>query len=334
MAEIANANLTISSVLGQEKAKKMLRRAVTGNRLSHAYLFRGPAGVGKRTLGRAFARYLNCLSPTDTQDACCSCASCHKFASGSHPDLMVIEPVGVSIKIEQIRELKHALSFPPYEAGVRVVILTEVHTMRREAANSLLKILEEPPPGNLLILTGNEAGDILPTISSRCQAVPFVGLSTGLIEETLVADGIDRDTARTLAAMTGNSLGQARLLAGQGLLEIRRTLIEKLLATSPGKPETAESVFALAETTSSHKEDLPEILELIRSWLRDLILLSCRVEGRIINHDLSSLLEQAGGRWDYNDLLIRLDLIDKARRQLARNCNRTLVCEALYFGLL
>ena len=135
---------TIDSVLGQEKAKKMLRRAVRGNRLSHAYLFRGPAGVGKKTLARAFGNYLNCQNPTNGQDACASCQSCHKLKSGNHPDLLVVEPEGVSIKIKQIRELKHALTFPPFEANYRIVLITDVHAMRREAANSLLKILEEP----------------------------------------------------------------------------------------------------------------------------------------------------------------------------------------------
>ncbi|MCK4839939.1 MAG: ATP-binding protein, partial [Desulfobulbaceae bacterium] len=162
---MASDYFTIDSILGQEKAKKMLRRAVANNRLGHAYLFRGPVGVGKKTLARAFGNYLNCQNPTDSQDACTICQSCRKLKSGNQPDLLVIEPEGVSIKIKQIRELKHALTFPPFEAKYRIVLITDIHTMRREAANSLLKILEEPPVGNQLLLTGDEASAILPTIT-------------------------------------------------------------------------------------------------------------------------------------------------------------------------
>jgi len=87
-------------------------------------------------------------------------------------------------------------------------------------------------------------------------------------------------------------------------------------------------------TVEDFEREKPELLELIRSWLRDLILLSCKVNGKVINRDIISLLEKCAHRWDHNDLLERVDLINRARRQLARNCNRTLVCEALFFGLL
>ncbi|MEN8142580.1 MAG: DNA polymerase III subunit delta' [Thermodesulfobacteriota bacterium] len=331
---MSNEYFTIDSILGQEKAKDMLRRAVLGKRLSHAYLFRGPEGVGKKSLARAFGNYINCRHRTDDQDACGSCDSCRKLRSGSHPDQVTIEPDGVSIKIKQIRELKHALTFPPFEADCRTIIITDVHTMRREAANSLLKTLEEPPPGNLLILTGDEAGDILPTIISRCQVVPFTGLPHDLVANKLTEEGTDPHAAATLAAVADGSLGRARLLADTELLELRKDIINGLLELEAGGPQTAEEVFRLAEQAAAESDYLPELIELLKLWSRDLVMLSHNLRDQINNRDLQDLNARAAARWSPVTLLNHLDLFDKARQELARNCNRTLVCESLFFGLL
>ena len=334
MQKSDNSFFTIDSVLGQEKAKKMLRRAFVGNRLSHAYLSRGPAGVGKRTMAQAFANYLNCESPTTNQDACTTCRACHKLMSGNHPDLLMIEPDGVSIKIGQIRELKKALAFPPFEASCRVVVINKVHTMRREAANSLLKTLEEPPAGNLLILTGDAASEILPTITSRCQTIPFTGLPPALVRDKLTAEGLEPDSAATIAEISAGSLGQARIMADLEILKIRRDIVTGLVALQPDGPTTVNNIFQLAGQASELSGQLPDLLELLKLWFRDLVLAAQGLPEQIVNHDLQDLLDNAANRWTLTDLLERLDLFDKARRQLDRNCNRALVCESLFFALL
>jgi DNA polymerase-3 subunit delta' len=325
---------TIAEVLGQEKAKELLRRAAAGGRLAHAYLLRGPAGVGKKTLARAFGNYLNCLTPAPDGDACSHCASCRKLASGNHPDRLLIEPDGAAIKIGQIRELKRALTFPPLEATYRIVILTEVQSMRREAANSLLKLLEEPPAGNLLLLTGDTAGEILPTILSRCQQIPLTPLPLDLVARELHGDGMAPDTAATLAGMADGSLGRARTLAARELLELRREVVTGLLETMPRRPETAETVFNLAERSAALSELLPEFLGLLRLWFRDLLFCRNGQSQRVINRDLQELLDRGIRRWPSPRLPEIFELLARAEQQLARNCNRSLVCEVLYFALL
>lgn len=329
-----NDSFTINEVLGQEKAKTMLRRAAGGKRLAHAYLFRGPSGVGKKSLARAFGNYLNCLEPLPEQDACGHCPACRKLRSGNHPDRLLIEPDGAAIKIAQIRELKHALTFPPLEARLRIVLICEVHTMRREAANSLLKLLEEPPPGNLLILTGDGASEILPTITSRCQQIPLSPLPLDQVARELVAEGSAPDTAATLAALGGGSLGQARQLAQLDLLELRRTAVTTLLDLRPGQANTAEAIFALAESAAGLGELLPQFLGLLKLWFRDLLLIHHQQPGRIVNLDLRDALAKGQSRWPWPELPGKFKLFEQADRQLARNCNRALVCEVLYFGLL
>jgi DNA polymerase-3 subunit delta' len=334
MAEVIAPLPVFRTLIGQEKAKDLLRRAGGYGRLSHAYLFRGPAGVGKKRAVLAFAAAINCLHPVEG-DACGACASCLKFASGNHPDFSSILPDGAAIKINQVRALKKALGFPPLEARFRVVLLADVHTMRREAANSLLKTLEEPPADTMLILTGDEASTILPTIVSRCQVIPFFALPYEEVAAALQEEGVPPAEAATLAAVTEGSLGRARLLAAKDLLTFRREIVETLLPLAPDAPEAVTAVFTLAERAAALKENLPELLALLRIWLRDLVLLASGMPSSLAaSRDLADLLAAAAGRWQPEHLFVRLHQLEQANRYLRRNCNRAAVCEVLFFSLL
>jgi len=330
-----NQPATFAALLGQEKAKSLLRRAKSGNRLGHAYLFKGPAGVGKKTAAAAFAGFLNCQRP-NAEDACGACPSCLKIASGNHPDFVTIAAEGSTIKINQIRDLKKVLSYPPFESPRRVVLLADIQLMGREAANSLLKTLEEPPAHTLLVLTADEAGEILPTILSRCQTIPFRPLA----EEQVVAilrqckPELALETAKTAAALSEGSPGRAANLLKQTLFAFRTTFLENLIRLSPEQPEAVRTVLRLAEQAAELKEDVGRLFELITLWLRDLMLLNVGREERIVNHDLTHLYRNCATKWNVDQIMQRLALLEKARKQLDRNCNRTMVCEVLFFNLL
>lgn len=325
---------SMQSVIGQEKAKQFLSRAFKRG-LSHAYLFRGPAGVGKKTCAYAFATLINCLSPQE-EDACGKCLSCLKYSSGNHPDFLEIKPQGSAIKINQIRELKKTLTYPPFEARYRVILVKDIHlTMRRkEATNSILKTLEEPPANTVFILTGDEAGDILPTILSRCQIIPFYPLPYTLVTRVLMEEKIKKETAATLSAITEGSLGRARSLHKDELLPLRREIVSKIMGLSPDHPDAVATIFDIAEKTANAKENLEELLDLLTIWLRDIMMIQNGLADKIMSHDLSHFLPDACRRWNFDVLMDQLSLINKARRQLLHNCNRTLVCEVLFFGLL
>lgn len=326
---------TFSNLIGQSRAKKLLHRSTANNRVAHAYLFRGPDGVGKQRTALTFAAFINCHAP-DGNDICGRCRSCRKFHSGNHPDLHIIRPDGAMIKINQIRQLRQTLAFPPLEADFRVVIIEDVHTMRREAANSLLKTLEEPPPDNLLILTADLASELLPTIVSRCQIIPFSPLPYEQLAQALIsADGLAEETAFTLAAISEGSLGQARVLEDQRLLGCRRQIVEKLISLSPRQPEAPAAVFQLAEKAAGLKEQLPDLFDLLRIWLRDLMYLAAGgAESRIINRDLAATLPLVRERWSLAELSDKLQLISQAEKKLLRNCNRSLVCEVLLLSMI
>jgi DNA polymerase-3 subunit delta' len=326
--------LKFSGILGQQKAKELLQRTVSRNKISHAFLFRGAPGVGKKTTAKAFAALINCLTPRN-REACGLCSSCRKLKAGSHPDFMMVQPEGAGIKISQIRALRQALTFPPYEGRYRIALLTDIHTMRREAANSMLKTLEEPPPDTVLILTGEEATGILPTILSRCQVIPFYPLPVGMVAEALVQTrDLAPEPARTLAAVAEGSLGRAELLLETDLLTVRQEIIEKLTRLEPDDPRTIETVYQLAETAARLKENLPELLELLKSWLHDLTLTAHGITENLMNRDLLHSHPATGRRWNLMQLSAKIQKIAQAEKQLNRNCNRALICEVLFFGLL
>lgn len=329
------SELQFKLLLGHEKAKRLLLEAAAKNKLGHAYLFRGPDGVGKKRAALTLAATLNCKNQKD-HDACGHCSSCRKYGSFNHPDLLLISPDGAAIKIGQVRELKHQLAFPPLEAETRVIILEDVHTMRREAANSLLKTLEEPAPGNLLILTADQAGDILPTILSRCQLIPFGPLNHNEMARLLMQENeMDESQALALAAVAEGSPGRAKLLLKENLLSLRQELVEHLLFSKNQPADTIPRILDLSEKCAALKENVYELLALLRLWYRDLVLIAAGApETSAANKDIASSIDAAKLRWSIPQLHERFRLIDRAERQLLRNCSRTLVFETLFFDLI
>ena len=310
--------LSFSVLQGQEKAKRLLERIFVSQRLAHAYLFRGPDGVGKHLCALLVAARLNCQRPTEA-GACGACLSCRKYLSGNHPDFITISPDGAAIKIDTIRELCRSLAYPPYESPVRTVVLEDVHTLRSEAANSLLKTLEEPPEHNVLILTAESSREVLPTILSRCQIIPFYPLSGAQMTAVLrhQEPELTDSEAESLAAIAGGSPGLAVLLRRQGIVEIWRELLTLLAGSAADSADTVGAALQAAERIAALKQHLPLLLDLLRFWVGD------QATGQ----------QHRSGLRQGELVRARLAAIDRAERRLARNCNRSLVCEVLLFDL-
>ena len=325
MASQIQQSLCYNDLLGQEKAKNLIQRCIAAGRLPHAYIFKGPAGVGKKLFAMGLAAALNCQGGEPGR-ACGRCRSCHKFRSGNHPDFLVVRPDKGAIKIDQIREMCRALSYPPYESALRIVLLADVHTMRPEAANSLLKTLEEPPAGNLLILTAESSRDILPTISSRCQSLPFFALST---EQTITIlqrreTDLDQRTASLLARLAEGSPGRALLLYHGDMIATMQRLVSLVTAPEAGADHNVGQLLRMAEEMAALKENLPALFGLLRLWLRDML------PG---GDDRNSDWADSGKSWSSALVFAKLAAINRAERELARNCNRTQVCEVVLFRL-
>ncbi len=319
-----------TQLFGQEKAKRLLSRSLAAGRVPHAYIFKGPEGVGKRLFAGGVAAAVNCRNK-ERIGACGVCSSCKKFRSMNHPDFQVISPEKGVIKIDQIRRLTKALSYPPYESTMRVVVLEDVQTMRREAANSLLKTLEEPPENNLLILTAEASQEILATLTSRCQVVPFVQLSLDDTVTILVQRGVEREAALLLARLSEGSPGRALLFHKTEMIGLWRQLVSFLSDKAIDADRDVGELLQFAEKMARLKEELPSLLGLLKIWLRDLLLGGAEEDAHARNDVVNGVISEKN--WNSNNLFVKLQAIDRAEKQLARNCNRNLVCEVLLFTL-
>lgn len=201
-------------LIGHRWAEALLKRHITQSTVRHAYLFTGAPGIGKRTLALRFAQALNCRNSGGSGELCGrdDCRACSLIPSASYPDLHLVLPNG-SIKIEQIRELQSTLSLAPYEGLWRVALLTQAHLATEEAANALLKLLEEPPPKVVLVLTSPDSEALPLTVVSRCELLQLHSVEKATIAAALQADGVEAEQAKLLAAVSGGRPGVALALA-------------------------------------------------------------------------------------------------------------------------
>lgn len=204
---------SFSEVTGQEHIVQTLKNAVTGDLLSHAYLFSGPRGSGKTSLARLLAKAVNCKNPKEGEP-CNICDACEEINHGRAIDLIEIDAAS-NRGIDEMRELRQGITYAPARLTYKVFIIDEAHQLTKEAANALLKTLEEPPAHAIFILATTEAHKMIPTIASRCQRFDFRKLTvpeiTGKLGEIAKAEGarIDKDALSLIALNAGGSLRDA-----------------------------------------------------------------------------------------------------------------------------
>jgi len=314
--------MPFSDVIGQDRAIAVLRRSIAMDRVAHAYLFTGVEGCGKRKSALAFVQAVFC----GRDEACGVCPSCRRVAGGQHPDLHILEPDGAFIKIDQVRELQKELSYRPFEAPKKACIIDGAERFNLSSGNALLKTLEEPPGAALMILIATEASAVLPTILSRCQALAFQPLPGGLIETRLVLDGFSAESARVAATLCGGSLKRGIEIATDGVLEGRGSFLARVTALSLGD---AASLFAAAEEFAADKEGLPGLLELLLSFLRD-ILIYRSTPGALTNADLAPLIAREAARCSEARIMELIEQLIAMRRMFARNVNARLALEVFF----
>lgn len=326
-----------SEVLGQERAIELLKRATSRGKIPHAYLFTGIQGIGKATTAVALARAINC-SESSAGEGCGECRSCRQFKNGTFPDLVFVEPEGQKIKIGQIRALNRAIGFKPAFGRYRVCIISQAETMTDEAANSFLKILEEPPPGNILVLNVTEPLDLLPTIVSRCQKISFQPMAAKLISDWLMREEhVEEEKARVLASVSGGSLGKAVNMANSDFLEKRDDSLFQLSRLPKQTPvEVLET--ALEFTRKSKKKNvgaaqdtdwgLLDLFSTWKTWYRDLILTKAKGDqDLVINIDFSENLNKISRSYKIENLIDSFFCVEQAQRDLQRSRNADLLME-------
>ena len=336
-----------TALRGHKSQIAALSRLVARDQPGHAYLFEGPEGVGKDAIARAFVVRLACLSaPPEAGDPCGQCRSCTAAMRGDHPDLGRLARDGVTIKIDQVRALLGRLRYEPVLGRIKSVIVESADLLREEAANALLKTLEEPPPRTVFVLVTHRPQLLLQTIRSRCQALRFAELSPADLTAVLAAEGIDPHAAQVAAALAEGSLTQARSLCDARRMEVVDFVARFTLAlgTAPATDgvgfcdalgiriaaaASEEGEEAVGAKTLA-RQDLPWVLDVMRAVLRDAVLLGAGLAGAGLPYArLERELQALADRAEPQVILDVIDACERLETRLTINPNPRLALSAL-----
>ena len=312
-----------------ERVRQVLSRAVKGQRLPPAYLFVGPAGVGKRTTAFVLAKALNCSAQSG--DACDRCAVCLRVERLLHPDIHLVEPQGQVIKIDQIRQLREVLTLQAYEGRAKVAILDDADKLTVEAVNALLKILEEPPVQTVFVLVCQHLGSLPATVISRAQVLRFGLLAHAQVVGLLRQHGRDPDEAERAARLSAGRPGAAMALEVTAALERRADVLQLLTQARSGDPAI---VLASAEQWARRKGDHDFLFEMLLSLVRDLVV--SRVGGAdtlLIHGDIRDELSPLATAVPSATLWEVFEIVHSTEEAIAHNANPQLAFEVMLFKI-
>lgn len=310
--------------VGHAWAIDLLQHALKNGRLAHAFLLVGPEEIGKSTLATELAAALNC---SGAEPPCRVCPACRKSLAGTHPDVMRVEPQNGKIKIDQIRSLQRQVSLSPYEGRTRVCLITDLHLATTEAANALLKTLEEPPPRVILALTATDIGLLLPTVVSRCQVLALRPVATEMIKRLLCdQEQCSPEQATMIARWAAGRIGWAlRAARDPGLLSARQQQMDNLVTLLNQKwVERLRMVEGL-----SKRENLREILQLWQVWWRDVVLVASNCADLVTNSDRLDTLHQLAQAYGMGPAGSAYRNVGSALEMLEQNVNPRLALEGL-----
>lgn len=360
-------------LVGQDKVVSFLRKSSAEGTTTHAYLFVGPPGSGKRSAARALACALLC-----DDGGCGTCAVCSRIKRGSYPDVRVYEPEGAATyMVDQAREIIHDTNLSPVEGPLKIYILDRAEAFNPAAANALLKTLEEPPDDVVLVLLTTSWESVLPTIASRCQVVRFAPVSPSNAVALLAErSGVGPDDAMAALAASGGVIPRAlefvsspvrrltrdRLLGvlrdlpvmdGRDVLEAARELLSGVKAPLDEvrvrqEAELRERVEFLGKTAGSlkpiedrHKRELTareregigELVNVAASWLRDVMATSAGAPELVANRDAADDIAAAATCIGERQLARAASAVSEARRRISYNVSPQLAIEAMLFDI-
>lgn len=343
--------MSFSRVIGQQRAKDILRRALEHQRTAHAYLFSGPEGVGKEALAVEFAKALLCQS--EDERPCDECLNCRRASTFQHPDFTFLFPSSAktvdedrgvldslmaqpylrlrpwaapTIGIEQIRALRRNANLKPLE-GRQVVVIADADRMTNGAANALLKLLEEPPATLTLLLTVTQTGSLLPTITSRCQEIRLSPLTDNEIEWALVErEGMDPARAQLLARVSQGSYRRALEWAAEDFNQRREDVLAFLRACLRDPYTQITLIESL--TPPSERKRVKEMLSLMLMWFRDAMIIDERIgadERHLVHVDYYTILLKFVAAFESIDFDAAFAEIEQSIQMIDRNIQIQLV---------
>ena len=327
-------------IVGQTKIVSLLQGALEKGSLAHAYLLAGPLHVGKMTLALNLAQALNCES---VESPCGECAPCRKVVAAGHADVQVIgltqngnAAEAKLIGIGQIKEMQHDASLPPFEGRYKVFIIDGAEHLSTEAANCLLKTLEEPVGNVVFILLTTNDGLLPATVVSRCQRLELRPLAAAEVEAALTGQGgIVPQRAKLLAKLSRGCLGWALTAAADdSLLQQREEEINRLMEIiNAGYEERFAYVAQLAAQFTQNRMQVHRLLDLWLDYWRDLMLLKIGCHDVVTNIDYLVTLGEMAQDYSLSQIKTFINSIQAAGEQLRQNANPRLVLEVLMLDM-
>lgn len=341
-----------SSLIGNEEVKESLRRLLANERLPGSLLFTGDAGIGKKLFALELAKALNCRDRHGVE-ACDECSSCKRISRSTfppfskddddkerliwseHADVAMARPYKQIIRVGPMRELEREANFRPFEGRARVFIVEDADYMNEQAANALLKTLEEPQPASYLILTASNPSALLPTIRSRCQMIRFAPVPATEIEKFLNQQKtVTAADASLLARTAQGSIGRALSADIDDYRERRASMLAVLnaLTISGDRVHLLRSAEELA--AARDRGDYEETLDVLESLIRDAwALVLGRPEETIVNSDLINDLKKIAAGLKSEQAAAWLSEIEELRAALIVNINRRVASDALLLSM-
>lgn len=312
--------MSFKNIQGHARSIGILKRYLEDSRLSGGYLFTGPEGIGKKLVALTLAKALNCSE--GKADSCDACVSCGKIDRSDHPDVHLLASGDDEIKIEAVRQLQKELSFRPYEGKVKVFIIDNAHKLTADAANCLLKVLEEPPKQSLIILISDKPALLFRTIVSRCKTVKFSSMPRKSLEQALSADhGLDAGMSHFLAYFSEGRIGSALSLKDTGIVQKKNECIDKFILSDAG---------LLERSSKQERQELKRQLGIIATWFRDIYMLKIGMPHQeLINLDRKDELLRSMGKFTFDEIDDILQSVSDAVLYLDQNINSKLVMQTI-----
>ncbi len=318
--------MPFKDISGHERQTELLQNAVLSESVSHAYLFYGPEGVGKKLVARTLAQALNCERKDG--DSCGNCRSCRNIQKENHPDILFLQPDEGCIRIEEIRAIQKTLGLRAYEGRWKVAIVDGCEEMSVAAANAFLKTLEDPPDRTTIILICPNYQSLLPTIFSRCQRIGFNPLHDQQIQDILLAKKeIKPAEVETIVYLADGSPGLALSMDLHSAAELREEAFDLIFKNNE---RNIVELFTLGKKTSGLKERLKELLGRLLVLVRDIEVM--RTTGNVSfikNKDMIPKIQEFSKKLKPNASQMIFEAVSETLASLRQQANPQLAMDSL-----
>ncbi len=326
-------------IIGHKKLLALLEKHVV-NGPFHAYLFVGEMHLGKKTVARQFIKALQCQDKF--KKPCAKCPSCFQAEAGTHPDIIIVEKEapkatiqkdvekGGEIKVDRIRGIKRVLSLKPHSSSYKICFIPEADKMNKEAANALLKILEEPLGNVIFILVAPHTRTLLPTIVSRTQIVKFFSVSRDVLLKAL-KEKTSVKKAEEIVALSGGKPGRAlQILENPEIIDFYKNALKNILRI---KNDDLTARFRKAEEMSKNLVEAEKILNIWLSFYRDLILYKSGNPTYLLNPNFQDELSRYAEKYSLEEIKEIIRSIVRTKELFIRNVNPRLSLESLFLKI-